>query len=198
MFICCDLPYLYISEYFAKLDETDFRPINNSDLLGVDSYPYLDDWEISLEDAHTRLASSAPVPTLATSSRSSPLPEEATSAYSPAENPAIVLDLRNNEDFNLAHFSNAINFDLRLRGQPNPFTKSAILISQWKAFDSRLIQNSRLLAAKSEGRPIIVVCYNGNSAKIATSVLRHHGWEAWFVSGGLQAWTHEPNIRARL
>ena len=29
VFLCCDLPYQYISEYFAKLDEANFHPLRN-------------------------------------------------------------------------------------------------------------------------------------------------------------------------
>jgi hypothetical protein len=29
VFICCDLPYQYIDEYFSKLDDGAFKPIHN-------------------------------------------------------------------------------------------------------------------------------------------------------------------------
>lgn len=29
VFICCDLPYQYIDEYFTKLDEASFPPLHN-------------------------------------------------------------------------------------------------------------------------------------------------------------------------
>lgn len=29
VFLCCDLPYQYMSEYFTKLEENDFRPVRN-------------------------------------------------------------------------------------------------------------------------------------------------------------------------
>lgn len=29
VFLCCDLPYQYMSEYFNKLDESNFPPVTN-------------------------------------------------------------------------------------------------------------------------------------------------------------------------
>lgn len=29
VFLCCDLPYQYMSEYFNKLDESNFQPVTN-------------------------------------------------------------------------------------------------------------------------------------------------------------------------
>ena len=29
VFVCCDLPYQYLAEYFEKLDESEFKPIHN-------------------------------------------------------------------------------------------------------------------------------------------------------------------------
>lgn len=35
-FLCCDLPYQYISEYFEKLEDSYFSPITNEVRFGVD------------------------------------------------------------------------------------------------------------------------------------------------------------------
>ncbi|KAF7289342.1 Cysteine synthase [Mycena indigotica] len=40
VFICCDQPFQYISEYFDKLGPSYFLPIRNEELIGVDSYKY--------------------------------------------------------------------------------------------------------------------------------------------------------------
>jgi cysteine synthase len=40
VFICCDQPFQYISEYFTKLGPSYFRPIINEELFVTDLYPY--------------------------------------------------------------------------------------------------------------------------------------------------------------
>ena len=30
VFLCCDLPYQYMSEYFTELDENNFHPVRNN------------------------------------------------------------------------------------------------------------------------------------------------------------------------
>ena len=39
IFICCDQPFQYISDYMSKLGPSYFPSVNNSELLDVDPYP---------------------------------------------------------------------------------------------------------------------------------------------------------------
>lgn len=41
VFICCDQPFQYISEYYDKLGPSYFLPIRNAELIGVDPYKYV-------------------------------------------------------------------------------------------------------------------------------------------------------------
>ena len=34
VFLCCDLPYQYIGDYFSKVDESNFHPVRNNVRIG--------------------------------------------------------------------------------------------------------------------------------------------------------------------
>ena len=38
VFLCCDLPYQYMNEYFTKLDESNFHPVTNNVRIGECHY----------------------------------------------------------------------------------------------------------------------------------------------------------------
>lgn len=46
-----------------------------------------------------------------------------------------------------------------------------------------------LVAQLSQSRtPVLIICYEGDTSRVATSVLRHEGVQAYSVHGGLKAW----------
>jgi hypothetical protein len=42
VFTCCDLPYQYLDDYFTKLGEDHFHPLNNNVRNDVSTYSLLD------------------------------------------------------------------------------------------------------------------------------------------------------------
>ncbi|KAJ7732118.1 tryptophan synthase beta subunit-like PLP-dependent enzyme [Mycena metata] len=158
-FICCDMPFQYIGEYFDKLPSSLFPKIVNDELIGVDQYPYGSTWTISRTEAHSKIQTLA-------SSRS------------------VVLDLRDSEDFEAVRTVGSINLDLRCKEEPNPFTSPPTLRRQWLELDRRLHGDDVEFGPKLFGRVVVINSYEGHTAVVASSVLRKKGVEAYAVQGG--------------
>ncbi|PVF95680.1 cysteine synthase B [Serendipita vermifera] len=175
VFICCDLPFQYIGEYMQQLGSEHFPPIHNLDLVQVDTYPHRPEWEISPEAAATRVA------------------QETRGSQT------LVLDIRSSEDFRRLKVisPNCININIGNCGQPNPFINSATLATQWqklnKLFGPQVASLKPIHHSldEKERTKVICMCYDGNTARIATSILRARGIAADHVSGGYQRWISE-------
>ncbi|KAJ6477657.1 tryptophan synthase beta subunit-like PLP-dependent enzyme, partial [Mycena sanguinolenta] len=154
-FICCDQPFQYIGEYFEKLPPHLFPKIVNDELLGVDQYPYGSSWTISPEEAHDKIKARA-----------------------------MVLDLRDSDDFDNARISGSVNLDLQCKEDPNPFRNPSTLRRQWLELDSHLHVDDPKFGPKLFGKIVVVNSYNGHTAVIASSVLRKKGVEAYPVRDG--------------
>ncbi|KAJ5225432.1 hypothetical protein N7468_006657 [Penicillium chermesinum] len=175
VFLCCDLPYQYIGEYFEKLNAEQFPPIRNEYLTKVDLYRYDEAWERDAIDV---------LPTVYTSTG----PLSTTPLQDIALKPNhLVLDLRRPEDFSSWHLPSSTNLPLSSTGPhtPSPFSDPTILEAQWRELE-KLFSEPQLLA-DLQPHHVLLVCYNGDSARVATSVLRAKGLEADSVRGGLHA-----------
>ncbi|KXS95460.1 hypothetical protein AC578_4713 [Pseudocercospora eumusae] len=157
VFLCCDLPYQYLGEYFDKLGQEAFPPITNEYLAKVDKYRYDEAWELS------------------------------PSAVLPLQH-ELVLDLRRLADFRDLHFPGSslhIPLDTLDSSSPSPFSAPEVLSRQWTELESLFSQS--FLQSQFAGRKLLCLCYNGDTARVATSVLRAKGFEASSVKGGFRA-----------
>jgi rhodanese-related sulfurtransferase len=68
----------------------------------------------------------------------------------------------------------------------SPFSDAAVLEAQWRELDALFKLESSALSAV-QGRRVLLVCYGGNTARVATSVLRARGIDASSIRGGYQA-----------
>lgn len=107
---------------------------------------------------------------------------------SPIKANCSVIDLRQAADFETGHLPDAVNLPLRSLGAStaSPFFDAAVLEAQWRELDSLFASGSPALSAVS-GRRVLLVCYGGDTARVATSVLRARGVEAYSVRGGYRA-----------
>jgi rhodanese-related sulfurtransferase len=170
VFICCDYPFQYISEYFTKLDYSNFPKIHREELLEVDKYMYGIDWKLSPADAWAMLKSPC------------------STGFN------ITVDLRDMTDYQSSRVINSFNLDLKVSKDPNPFLDSATLVRQWNALMTRLDPLTSNMAANIYcSAKFILICYSGYTASIACSILRHRGVIAYYVVGGFEAW-HACNI----
>lgn len=200
VFICSDLPYQYINEYFDKLGPEKFAPVHNDQLRNYDKYPYHDAWErpapAALSSYFTvhplHQSSSDPVP-LATAT-----PEELARALSPRPN-VQVLDFRRAADHAaFLTLPGAVSMPLEsLRagaasGSPfaDPVGDVSMLQRVWTELEGLFDPNStagQALLAMLRGKKVLTLCYDGDSARVANSVLRAKGIEADSVRGGVAA-----------
>jgi hypothetical protein len=68
----------------------------------------------------------------------------------------------------------------------SPFFAAEVLEQQWKEIDSMLSLNT-ISAYDLAGKNVGVICYNGDTARVATSVLRARNITASSIKGGFQA-----------
>ncbi|KAH8731929.1 tryptophan synthase beta subunit-like PLP-dependent enzyme [Phaeosphaeriaceae sp. PMI808] len=175
-FICCDLPYQYIDEYFDKVSSEEFHPIKNENLAAVDLYRYDEAWELQ--------------------------PTEAISQYSQhdsASRSTVLIDLRKPNDFISDNIPGSYNLPLQSLNSttPSPFFDAAVLERQWKEIDNMLSLNT-INAYDLSDRNVGVICYNGDTARVTTSILRAKGIAASSIKGGFQALiTQLPNLRTK-
>lgn len=164
-FICCDLPYQYVDEYFDKLGDKAFHPIHNQNLTTVDLYRYDEAWELNPTQALESFTNDTTTP------------------------PAITLvDLRKPDDFALDHIPGSHNLPLQTANAstPSPFFAAHVLEAQWKELETTFT-NERIDAHELSGKNVCVICYNGDTARVATSILRAKGVAANSIKGGIQA-----------
>ncbi|USW57173.1 Putative Rhodanese-like domain, pyridoxal-phosphate dependent enzyme [Septoria linicola] len=154
VFLCCDLPYQYMQEYFDKLGPQSFPPITNEHLTKVDLFRYDEAWELSPASAL-------------------PLAPE-----------TLVIDLRRQADFREFHFPAALSIPLASlkADSPSPFFAPELLDQQWTELESLFSES--YLQSQFRDRKILCLCYDGDTSRIATSVLRAKGFQAESVKGG--------------
>ncbi|KAH1490832.1 hypothetical protein KXX42_009350, partial [Aspergillus fumigatus] len=175
VFICCDLPYQYIGEYFSKLGEEKFHPIKNQNLSAVDIYRYDESWERSpiVLFTHFYETPRSLSDSLLRNIELRPL--------------CCVLDLRTAADYSTWHLPGSVNIPLRSLDShtPKPFADPSVLEAQWLELET-LFKTEEALS-KLRGQHVLVICYHGDTARVATSVLRAKGIEADSLRGGYQA-----------
>jgi rhodanese-related sulfurtransferase len=100
----------------------------------------------------------------------------------------VVLDLRKPEDFRTTHIPGSCNLPLQSvdASTQSPFFDSTILEKQWRELDATFTPD-RISAYDLAGKQVYLVCYHGDTARVATSVLRAKGITATSVKGGMAA-----------
>jgi rhodanese-related sulfurtransferase len=98
-----------------------------------------------------------------------------------------IIDLRQPLDFNDFHLPGSVNVPFVHEDTPSPFSEPDVLESLWKRLEETFKAPSAELLHLLQGRRVLLVCYNGDSARVATSVLRAEGHEADSLKGGFKA-----------
>ncbi|KAE8355074.1 tryptophan synthase beta subunit-like PLP-dependent enzyme [Aspergillus coremiiformis] len=176
VFLCCDLPYQYIGEYFQKLDSDKFHPIQNAGLAKVDLYRYDESWERSPIVLFTHFYD---VPAVLSQSLLSDIKLRPQ---------CCVLDLRTAADFALWCLPGSVNIPLHSLDShtQKPFSDPKVLEAQWLELET-MFHDSSVVTSKLTTHHLLVICYNGDTARVATSVLRAKGAAADSIRGGYQA-----------
>lgn len=98
-----------------------------------------------------------------------------------------VLDLRKAADFRAWHLPESINLPLTSVSPhtASPFSDPAVLEAQWLELE-QIFHDDRLVSDLGSAH-VVVICYDGDTARVAASVLRAKGVEADSVRGGYRA-----------
>lgn len=99
----------------------------------------------------------------------------------------IVIDLRQPEDYDLFSLPGSVSFPLVEATSPNPFSDPKRLASFWKELEARLGSQDNDICSQLRDKRSLIMCYDGDSARVATSVLRAKGYAADSMQGGIQA-----------
>jgi len=99
-----------------------------------------------------------------------------------------VIDLRQPSDFATWSLPDAVNIPLRsLNAETvSPFSSACVLEAQWLELVAVLEQMMTALSGASDGRDVLLLCYDGDTARVATSILRAKGFVAYSVRGGVR------------
>lgn len=181
VFLCCDLPYQYIGEYFDKLGDAAFPPIRNNNLAKVDLYRYDEAWELAQDIALESYYALEPL------SPGSQMAQLRTHQVVPQMD-VTVIDLRQSIDFVQGSLPRAINVPLSstTSDTTSPFFDATQLENTWVELEG-LFSSDKITELR--GRRVLVVCYNGDISRVATSILRAKGVEATNIRGGIKALT---------
>lgn len=127
-------------------------------------------------------------------------PAETISQYSKNDDissETVLIDLRKPDDFISNSIPGSYNLPLQSLSSstPSPFFDATTLEQQWKELDGMLSMNT-ISAYDLAGKNVGVICYNGDTARAATSVLRAKGITASSIKGGFQALTKQlPSLQ---
>lgn len=144
----------------------------------MDLYRYDDRWEkkpsdaLNLFFAQDEALASALVPI---TSKVKPQPQTS------------IIDLRQPLDFQDFHLPGSVNVPFVHEDTPSPFSEPYVLESLWKKLEETFKTPDTELLSLLQGRRVLLVCYDGDSARVATSVLRAKGYEADSIKGGFRA-----------
>ncbi|OAA45636.1 Pyridoxal phosphate-dependent enzyme, beta subunit [Metarhizium rileyi] len=204
VFICSDLPYQYLNEYFQNLGPEKFSALKNERLRNVDLYRYDDAWERKGLDALTDVFSIQPTESDCTVLSLAAAGSQELEKHLSARPNTQVLDFRRADDFDAFHLPNSVNLALETlrngaaRGSPfaSPVDDCTMLEELWleleSLFTSRDTDGKRNPSAEAlitilKNKKVLTICYDGDSARVANSVLRHRGIQANSISGGVSA-----------
>lgn len=105
----------------------------------------------------------------------------------PLKSDACILDLRQPSDFEDFHLPRSVNIPFVYHDTPNPFQDPKALESLWNSLESAFTSPTQDIQQLIQDKRILVLCYDGDSARVATSVLRAKGYEADNLRGGFAA-----------
>ncbi|KAK0737726.1 cysteine synthase [Schizothecium vesticola] len=208
VFVCADLPYQYMDLYFKKIPSEEFPPTFNevrhvyhrfflspraaSKLIGGHAVPCTTPASCAC-DLRQRLHA-PPSPPSSSAEGSPPSgPRPSTALPTPPEfgplaeehpqNPAILIDLRPRESYFRSHVRGAWNVPL-MEPSTDMFGDAKAVEERW--WELRRTVDGPLWPRLGEvqERRVLVVCGDGESARMAVAMLRAGGVEAFSVEGG--------------
>lgn len=158
----------------------------------MDTYSYESKWEILPLDLPTHLGVDI---TRSRANGSAPHLEKEDAVENANQPngllPATIIDLRADSDFHASHVEHSTNLPLHSLsgGTESPWKDPRILKQQWEELDGILSHDNPSIFSKEDGKPqearrVLLICYDGAVSRIAASILRAKGVEAFSLRGG--------------
>jgi len=100
---------------------------------------------------------------------------------------AAILDLRRKEDFNASHIRGSTSSPLEGLSSTvkDVFGDSNVVYACWTGLKHKFEQRLDVLGSKAT--PLLILCYDGEVSRLATSILQAKGYKALNVAGGFPA-----------
>lgn len=96
-----------------------------------------------------------------------------------------IIDLRQATDFQAYQVPGSRNLPIALPSSPSPFADTKVMTTVWTQLEEMFSapKNADLLPVLQDKR-VVVICYDGDTSRVATSVLRAKGFAADSIRGG--------------
>ncbi|KAF7518237.1 hypothetical protein G7054_g13531 [Neopestalotiopsis clavispora] len=188
--LCCDLPYQYMDEYFDKLGPEHFPTVKNAELSNVDLFRYDEAWEreaLPVLDDFYQLDKTIAKDVLLLVSKKCHQDRHGWEELVPPRPDTVVIDLRQPEDYKLFSLPGSINVPTVKAGCDRPFSDPSTLVSLWRDLMSKVHSDTSEMNMGIQGKRSLFICYNGDAARVATSVCRANGHSADSLRGGTEA-----------
>jgi len=121
-----------------------------------------------------------------------------TDSLSPKDGTAII-DFRQAADFDLWHLPEAINAPLEslVSDSASPFFDAVVLEQQWTELEAVFQRRTDIVQLNCQ--QLLLLCYDGDTARVATSILRARNIAASCVRGGVTALLQDlPTLRTHV
>lgn len=175
--------------YFCSNINTRQQRANvKQNLMRADKHLYDSNWEIEFSKALDMLNINA-----GTLRMEVDLPRETAALGGPGAptSSPVVLDLRAAVHFAHGHIPSAWNYPLRSleKYSRSPYDDSELLERQWLELEELFARGEWQveLFRRLQSRPVVLVCYKGDTARVGSSVLRARGVEALSIRGGMDS-----------
>ncbi len=100
-----------------------------------------------------------------------------------------IIDLRQDSDFGQSRLPSSTNVPIAKPGVKSPFSDPSRLSEIWTKLENLFNDPSEALKQAISGKRVLVVCYDGDSARVAASVMRAKGHSADSLRGGISGLT---------
>jgi rhodanese-related sulfurtransferase len=98
-----------------------------------------------------------------------------------------IFDLRQKQDFDKEHMCGSLGSPLKqlTESTGDIFSDSNALRMHWTNLKTKFVDEAKRLGSKSSS--LVVLCYDGETSRLAVSILRAQGYTAFSVFGGYSA-----------
>ncbi len=172
VFICCDSPLPYLSEYFEYLPDTDFPKIENEELLLNKSKS--SNTNATSQDINYEISASEAIQELYSKNQNILWKMLEQKEQITLKHDVALLDVRTSKEFSDSHAPLAINIDHRIA-----------------------LSKLKILAKEYKDKTVFVICHSGGRSGLVVSALRESNIEAYNIIGGMIEWSKQNFPRWR-